>query len=424
MAGTGDWVTGDTVVATIANVSFTVTIGTLVTDAQVATTVQQALSGTTLTDTSASCTIAVADGGASLIPQFSEFTATVSSAVVTLAANGSSPAALAGKPFTITITESTTGDETATGATSVTATSQWHWDQTDNWSGNTVPVDNDTVTFDSGSVDLRYALSAAMQPLIVIKSKKYTGNVGLAFTNIDNSNKPYSEYRTPRYLTFDDNSVTCVYHLETGEGPGSGRFMVDAGAGQSTVNIYGKGARADTGTPCILFLGAHASNVVNNLGGDLGVAIYAGETATIATLRTGDGPSSQASTICSSGVTLTTVVMNGGYLSTDSAITTATQNAGVWQHTTGTVTAATINGGQCFPLGGATWTTLTIGSGGEFNTSRGTATFAITNTIQMYRGSKLIDPAGRAGNVVVKLNKCALSDVTIQLATDKTYTLS
>jgi hypothetical protein len=90
------WAQNDTATITIDNVAFIVTIGTLVTTAQVATTIQQALSGTTLTDTSASCTIAVADGGAALIPQFSEFTATVSSSVVTLTGNGTG--ALAGRP--------------------------------------------------------------------------------------------------------------------------------------------------------------------------------------------------------------------------------------------------------------------------------------------------------------------------------------
>jgi hypothetical protein len=58
------------------------------------------------------------------------------------------------------------------------------------------------------------------------------------------------------------------------------------------------------------------------------------------------------------------------------------------------------------------------------NTSKGAATFAITNTIQMYKGAKFIDEAGRAGNVVFKLNQCSLEDVTIKLADNKTFTTS
>jgi hypothetical protein len=420
------WTAGDTATVTIDTVAFVITIGTLVTTAQVATTIYQALSGTTFTDTTASCTIAVADGGASLIPQFSEFTATNATASVCTLTGGtvSSPSALAGKPFTVSVTESTASTGTATGATATTPTSQFHFDQADNWSGNTVPTDNDTVVFDDGSVDLRYLLTASAQFLVLTKTKGYSGNVGLAETNTDNSAKPYHEYRTPTYLTTDDNSVTTTAHLETGTGPGSGRFKWDAGAGQVLLTIYGQGRRAETGVPCTLWKGSHASNVVNNLAGDLGIAFFAGETAVVATLRTGDGPSSAASTICSSGVTLTTVLCNGGKLFTDSAMTTATQNAGEWSHTSGTVTTANVLGGKCYPLGGATWTTLTVGSGGEFNTTKGTTTFTITNTVQLYAGAKFIDPAGRAGNVVFKLNNCRLEDVTIQLAANKTFTLS
>src|SRR5690349_5313370 len=151
------WAQNDTATITIDNVAFVVTIGTLVTTAQVATTIQQALSGTTLTDTSASCTISIADGGAASIPQFSEFTATVSSSVVTLTANGSG--ALAGKPFTVSVTESTAGTGTAAGAAGITATSQYHASEVDNW-GNAAPADNDTLVWDEGSIDTRYDLNA------------------------------------------------------------------------------------------------------------------------------------------------------------------------------------------------------------------------------------------------------------------------
>src|SRR5690242_10836660 len=102
------WAAADTVTLSIDNVDFVVTIGTLVTTAQVATTIYQALSGTAFTDTTATSTIPPGDTGASLIPQFSEFTATNTTAsVVHLTGNGTG--ALAGRPFTITVS----GDGTA-----------------------------------------------------------------------------------------------------------------------------------------------------------------------------------------------------------------------------------------------------------------------------------------------------------------------
>jgi hypothetical protein len=421
------WAQNDTATITIDSVAFVVTIGTLTTTAQVATTIKQAFNGETLTDTSASATVSAADGGAKSIPQFSELTASVSGSVVTLTTNQTSPAGLIGKPFTVdSVTEATAGTGTATGASGVTAVSQYHWNQVDNWSANTAPVDGDTIVFDTGAVDMRYAFNAtSIQPAVLTKYKSYTGNVGLAPQNIDNSSKPYSEYRSPTYLTFEDDAGTAstTANLETGEGQGSGRFMVDFAACEATINIFGKGNRADPNIPCILLKGS-AITALNNLAGDCGVAFLSGETSTITTLRNGDGPSSQANTVCSSGLTVTTVNQLGGTLSTNSAITTGNCYGGSWQHNSGTITALNVYGGTFYPLGGATITTLTIGSGGTVDCSRGNATFAVTNTVQMYPKSRFSDKSGRSGNLVFKLNNCTLSDVTIELAPNKTYTLS
>lgn len=414
------WTAADTYTLTIDNVDFILTIGTLVTTAQVATTIYQALTGTTFTDTTASCTIPVADGGASLIPQFSEFTATNDTASqVLLTANGSG--ALAGKPFTIAVTGDGTAS-TGTGAiTSVTApTSQYHADQADNYSGNALPTGgSDTLVFDNGSVDVRWGLDYATTLTNITKYKAYTGNVGLGEVNSDNSAKPYHEYRTT-YLTCTGCTTA---NLEVGEGPGSSRFKLNTGTGQSAINIFGKGSRVETGVPCILWKGTHASNVVNNIAGDLGIAFFGGESATVATLVTGDGPTSAASTVCGSGCTLTTVTLNGGSQETNSAITTATQNGGSWTHKSGTVTTANIYGGTHYPTGGVTYTTLRL-YGATFDLSKGNSAVTITNTIQLYKGAVFNDPQGRVTGPVFKLNGCLPSEVTINIPKDKTLTVS
>lgn len=320
----------------------------------------------------------------------------------------------------------TVGDGDVTYTNAATANDGKHEaDNVDNWSGNAVPANNDTVTFDEGNTDCKYNLNLGCQPTFIVKSRAFTGYVGLPETNKDDTARPYREYRSPTYLTTTNNSVTTVADIETGlSGAGSGRFKWDAGAGQAVLNIYGRGPRANEGVPSVLFKGSHASNEVNNLEGDLGIAFFAGETAVVPTLRTGSGPGSQAETICSSGVTLTSTTCNGGKQRTDSAITTAIVNAGEHYHESGTITTATVNGGTLFPLGDATITTLTVGSNGTFDASKGTDTFTITNTVQLYKGASFIDPAGRAGNVVFKLNNCTLADVTIVLAPNKTFTLS
>lgn len=421
------WAQNDTATITIDGIDFVITIGTLVTTAQVATTISQAINGTTLTDTSASCVPTIAQGGAQAIPQFREFAATVASSTVSLTAI-TTPFGTGSQthPFTVSGSESTAGTGTITVTSAATAHKGKH-DATDadNWSAGAALADDDAVFFLSGDVGVYDNLAVTCQPASITKSKAYTGRVGRYYLNKFNTQAQYHypEYRT-LYFTTDDNTVTTTANLETGEGQGSGLFMWDAGAGQVLLNLFGQGTRYIEGVPCVLFKGSHASNEINNAQGDLGIAWFAGETAVVPALQTGNGPTSQAKTICKSGVTLTTVVCNGGYLSTDSAITTATQYNGTWEHGAGTVTTANVLGGVTYPLKNATWTTLTVGSNGEFNTSKGTDPFTITNTVQLYKGARFIDPQGRAGNVVFKLNQCSLADVTIVLPANKTYTLS
>lgn len=409
------WAAADTITLTIDNVTFVVTIGTLVTTAQVATTLKQAYNGETLTDTTASYNVF---GGAIAMGAFAEMTASVSSSVVTLTAN------TAGKPFTMTTGDvaTTAGDGTATVATAKVNAGAAEGDNVDNYDTNAVPTDADALYFDEGSADFLYDISFAAQMTTIYKAKKFTGKVGLAEVNRD-STKTYREYRGKYLVTDDNGGATTTAHLEYGEGQGSGRFKWDSGAGIAVLNIYGRGTRAETGVPCILWKGSAATNVVNNLAGDLGVGFFGAETATVATLRTGDGPASNASTICMAGVTLTTVLMNGGYLSTTSAITTGTQTAGRWEHNVGTITTLNVNGGRYQHLGGATITTLTVRSGGVFDASKGNATFVITNTVQLYEGCEFNDPFGRSGNVVLKING-DINKMKIVVQQNKTITFS
>lgn len=392
-----NWATSDTITLTIGAATFVVTVGSLVTKAQVATTVYQAYMGITLTDTSALSSVSVADGGAISIPQFAEWTATNgTSEHVTFTGNQGTTTdpALMGKPITMSVSKSSThGTVSSYSNTSTTPTSQAHGDNANNYAAGSAPANNDTVIFDSGSADMRYGLSLGVQLAALTKYKAYSGNVGLPYINKDSSSKPYPETRT-RYLTTNNNSVTCTANLELGDGPGSGRFMWDYGAGRTDVFVFGKGQRADTGVPCLLLKGTHASNTVSNLAGDVGLAFFGGETATIATISTGDGPQSQASTICGSGCTLTTVKLNGGYQQTNSAVTTATQYAGIWDHYSGTITTLTVYGGTFAPRGTCTITTGTVYGKIDLSHTAGTVTF--TNLVNLYGTAEIYDPNAKA----------------------------
>lgn len=423
---TGTWAQNDTQTFTINGVDFVITIGTLVTTAQVATTIKEAFEGGTLTDTSASCQPTIAQGGAKAIPEFRDMTATVSSSVVSFTSTVTGETGSHTQPFTMTSAASTAGTGDVTYSNAATAhVGKNDISNADNLSAAAALLDNDALFLTDGNVDIMDGLSLAVQLASITKRKSYTGKVGRSYINKINTQSiyQYPEYRT-RYLTTDDNTVTTTANLEVGEGQGSGRFCWDSGAGQVLLNLFGQGQREDPGIPCVIWKGTHASNEVNNANGDLGVALFGGETATISALQHGNGANSQARTLCTSGVTLTTVTCNGGTLSTDSAVTTGTQYNGTWEHGAGTITTLNVLGGTFYPMKNATITTLTVGSGGVFDTGKGSDPFAITNTVQLYKGATFRDRAGRAGNIVFKLNNCALADVTIELAQNKTFTLS
>jgi len=420
----GTWGAGDTETYTIANVDFVITIGANTTTAGVATTIKEALNGDTLADTTASCVPSIADLGAQGIPQFGNLSATVSSSTVTITTAGTG--VLAGTPFTMTEAETTAGDGAVNYTNAATAaTSRNHANQADNWDGNAVPGNGDTVIFDTGSVDCLWELDlGAIAVTQFTKYKSYNGKIGLARTNVDDSANPYPEYRTPQYLTADGFTNA---DLEVGAGPGSGRIKLDGGTVASVYNVFGKGTRETNGVPCILLIGNNNSNVVRNLDGDVGLAFYGGETFTCTTLINGSGPTSQAETYCSSGVTFNsaTVTINGGSLTTNSALATGVANGGIWKHGAGTITSLTVNKGAKFwPTGAATITTLDL-NGGEIDCTKGVASFAITNTITMSAGSTFRDPQGRTGNVVIQLIDCTLDEVTIiHPRTNKTITFS
>lgn len=421
------WTAGDTITLTIANIDFVVTVGSLITTAQVATTLKEAFNGSALTDTDASCSPTIAQGGAQAIPQFAEFTATIDA--------GATSAVIftvdtAGKPATMTATESTASTGTATLANTTAATGKNFFSDQDNWSGNTVPVDGDTIVFDIGSVDCKYGLSPAIQPATVIKRKTYTGKIGLAEVNVDNSSKTYPEYRT-KYLTFDDNTATTTYHVEQGDGTGSALVRIDAGAGQVIWNSYGYGTRSVTGQPVQLFIGTHASNVFNVQQGDLGVAFFPDEAATVSAMRVGNGATGGATVVVGPGATTTSAAFDvaGGSLTVETANGSGdidiSGGGSVYINGTAAYADIDIKNGYCYYRSSGTLTTLAVRSAGTFDRSGDIRAATITNAVQLYKGATFKDPHGiltLSGGF--KINGGTLSDVTVNVSNDRTYTIA
>lgn len=348
------WAAGDTVTITINTRAFVITIGSLVTTTQVATTIKQALNGEDFTDTTASCFPTIDDDGAQGIPEFTDLEATVSGSVVTITAQ------TAGVPHTITCAEDTAGTGTATLANDTVASGPNFYNNVNNWTEGSVPAAADDVYVDNTDESILYGLSNAGATLTSMHfGASYSGYVGLPKENADG----YTEYRAD-YLAID---VTTL-KIGEGEGQGSGRIKIDCGSVQTTVEQIKSGSPAENGLPATIWKGSNASNVVNVKDGSFGAAVYGGETATIATLRQSGG-----SVFCGAGVTLTTVVKDGGSAVLNSAATTITNADGDMAiYGSGAITTLNATGGTVNSNTSGTITTANVGG-------RGAATLDFSN---------------------------------------------
>jgi hypothetical protein len=410
------WQAADTLRLTIGGVDFTITIGSLVTTDQVATTIKQAFNGETLTDTAASYTTY---GGARTIPQFRDWAvATVSASVITFTA------AKTGKPITMTATETTAGNGTATMATPTVATGPNFADNADNWSN--ALAHGVRLIFDRGNVDCLYNLTLSIQPAAIIVTKGYRGNIGLSPTNSETNGYEYPEYRTT-HLTSGDNSTTSTCSIGLGDGQGSRRINIDFGALQYATTVYGSGGREDTSIPAINLKGTNAANTLVNLGGDVGFALFPNESGHLATVRN-SGP--LAKTFLGSGVDLgdATISCSGGVMETNSATSTSSSiscTGGVLTINTGNQLTITVQGAGRVNLRNeaSTITTLVIYSGAVIKETAGTVTF--TNIVQLYQGATL---HAKDGNIAFtngfKFNGCTQNDTDTDFGENRTFTLA
>ena len=307
----------------------------------------------------------------------------------------------AGTPFIATVATTETGGGAAdaqtidgaassTGVDSTACTGPNHADNAQNWSGAALPVDSDTIVFADSTVDCLYGLTGINDVVAAVFEvhQTYTGKIGLPPTNAAGA---YYEYRT-RFLTLE---AATILRVGVGEGTGSNRVLIDTLAGASAVLVLGTGSPEANAQAAFFWKGTHASNTLTVQKGHVGVGLYAGEVATVATLNVGyqTNPAGDAKVYLGTGVTLTTINQSGGILHTRSNVTTMNQTDGEWKHFAGTVTTVNIDGGSCRYRSTGTLTTLNMGSDGEMDFRQDASARTITN-INMYEGFRWYDPAG------------------------------
>jgi hypothetical protein len=192
------------------------------------------------------------------------------------------------------------GTATLTPATVTTGSSPYDVGLAANWqtpAGVTgVPVGGDDVIVDDTSVPMKYSLDALAG---ITLNSRYIGpgfsgsQIGLPEVN---ATRGYVEYRPTHWQV----AVTS----DRVEANACGLVKLDARAIQTDLLVIGVGSSVDSTQPALNWIGSHASNTVELVSGNIGLASLYGQTATINTLKVGGGQGGQLTVTGGSGLTL------------------------------------------------------------------------------------------------------------------------
>ena len=377
------------------------------------------INGKSVSFTATAATVANVTAGlsaacnASTYPEFTEITFTDATTKINATAD------TAGKPFTQTSSAAQGTGSAGMSLTTATATASAgpnDWSTAANWSSGSVPVSTDDVFIQNSAVSIKYGLDQSAVTLASLTiDASFTGYVGLLRTNIDNSAGSYIEYRDT-YLKVSATTIT----IGRGTGTGSGLLRLNTGTAQTTGQVLLTGTSVETDLPALCWIGTHASGAWTISKGTMGIAVQAGEVATVATLRVGyiSNVSSDATVRCGSGTTLTTITKNGGSLTIASNSTTVTQDDGTLTVLGGTVTTLNVNGGTVYYQGTGTLTTASVRSGGVLDFGTDIRARTVTNCYSYY-GSSVKDPNKTVTwTNGIEVRGCALSNVSHNVGKD------
>lgn len=387
----GTWAaTPDTVTATINGKDLIVSVGTGTTTAQVAATFMEAWNAASRVDGTGSTTNSSNFGG----QEFGEFAECYAEILSTSLSVVRIIARKPGVPFTLTVTESTAGDGTATEATAQAATGPWHWDNGDNWSGGAAPSDDDVVVFKDTNVSVKYGLPNGSKEVTIIQNQSFTGQIGLPPINAENPQKPYYEYRQ-RYVRLDDagGGSDIAHRFGMGEGTGSPLINIKHSTVKISPVVYNTGTPQVPGLKALNICAGKDTSTINILNGHVDFSTQDGTTCAFVTVKQSGGNTRSDSGIHTTGAAVT--ISGGRSVIGGGALATVNVRGGHlrFEGQTGTVTALNVlPAGTVEYASTATITTLVVKEG-TFDARPDAGPFTITN-FTFYPG-RLYDPYDR-----------------------------
>jgi trimeric autotransporter adhesin len=146
-----------------------------------------------------------------------------------------------------------------------------HWDTAANWLPAGVPANGDDVRIEFGESDILYGLDASA---VTLASIEFFNRVGTGLPRLNPLG--FIEYRTR------DLTLKCPVILINSE---AGKIQLNTLDAACTLELRNSGGSSESGVPAVTWYGSHASNAIVLINGDLGVAIWSDQAATINTVR-------------------------------------------------------------------------------------------------------------------------------------------
>lgn len=353
-------------------------------------------------------------------PEFQEITFSANAGVITMTAN------TAGKPF-IAVASKSGGSGTIGSFTTTTANSgpndmscAANYYNVSAGTSGALPSTGDTLIFENLNVSIQYGLTAlAAIHLASTIFRNCTGDFGLP-----QYNGQYWEYRALFLQLYSDAVLFDCPQCQLAN--------IDSLDKQTAFTSRSTGTSKQNNLEALLWKGTHASNVFYADRGSIGIAVLAGDVATIATLNQGyvDNPASDSRLRLGSGVTMATVNRIGGLLEVNAGMSgNLTQREGAGMLTirgAGTYPLLTCHSGGITMLGSGTITNMTLGEGIVFDAKKNELGFTITNIVQGFKQCQFLDPMRRAISpgpaawLGIKANGCKQSDLIVDRGPDCT----
>lgn len=296
---------------------------------------------------------------ASLNPLISKLTASNSSGQITLTADS------AGRSFSIAA--SGTGTWSGTGNTT-SPVDNGDYSQATNWSLDANPTTSDDVTIGSGSTEIDHGLNASSAAIddFTVESG-FSGKIGRI------------EDGKAHYLRIDPNTFTYRGR--------SGRAFFNVGNAAIDLLFAGSGTPEITGNNAVAVIGS-AIDDITILSGNVGIAPFSGDTATVADIFVGQEGSTAPTVNVGAGTSLTTLNAAAGTVTLSCAATTVTFGTNCTGSTAGTGAITTLNvHGTGYPSSAGTITNLNVY--GTCDLTKDKTARTVTNTT-LYPGAVLI----------------------------------